>query len=155
MLLVQTTIMKFPTYFVTLAITASSFVGNVLGKPLPQGARGSSTLLEFDAAPAPASPIGGPGDFVSIDTATKHFKIDGKVMKFVGMHSKWLISMARAYSSIGTNTWWLAYTKDNADIDRVLADIAKASLPPCPFTLPQDTHCHSVGTSSHSSLGFW
>ena len=154
MLLVQTTIMKCPTYFVTLAIFASSFIGNVLGKPLPQVASRSSTLLEFEAAPAPASPIGGPGDFVSIDSATKLFKIGGKVKKFVGMHSKWLISMTRAYPSIGTNTWWLAYTKDNADIDRVLADIAKASLPPCPFTLPRKLTASQSGLPVTRAWGF-
>ena len=146
--------MKCSTYLLALAIHTSSLPGTVFGKPLPQAVDGSSTLLNFDAAPTPAFPIGGPGDFVSIDSATKLFRIGGKVQKFVGMRIKWLVSMAHAYASIGTNTWWLAYTKDNADIDRVLADIAMVGLHSGPFYLPQDIHCCSVWASSYTSLGF-
>ena len=85
--------MKCSTYFLIWALSASSLLGTTIGKPIPQAASVSSTLLEFDAAPAPTSPIGGPGDFVSIDSATKLFKVGGKPQKFVGMRSKHLIEL--------------------------------------------------------------
>lgn len=31
---------------------------------------------------------------------------------------------------VGTNTWWLPYTKTNTDIDKVLSKIVKVSYVP-------------------------
>ncbi|KAL8948322.1 MAG: hypothetical protein Q9222_005483 [Ikaeria aurantiellina] len=104
--------MKFKTFSILPAIFAFGQLSNVLGSPTPQPGGGvPSKLVAFNAAPAPAVPFGGEGAFVSIDAATKLFNISGKVQKFAG-----------------TNSWWLAYTKANADIDKVFKQMADSGL---------------------------
>ncbi|KAL8715733.1 MAG: hypothetical protein Q9220_000400 [cf. Caloplaca sp. 1 TL-2023] len=89
-----------------------SQVSNVFGIPTPQSGGGvTSKLVAFNAAPAPTVPIGGQGAFVSIDAATKLFNIGGKAQKFAG-----------------TNSWWLAYTKANADIDTIFKQMTDSGL---------------------------
>ncbi|KAL8996345.1 MAG: hypothetical protein Q9169_004111 [Polycauliona sp. 2 TL-2023] len=83
----------------------------IYGSPVPQAADGKSGLVEFSAAPAPKVAIGGSGDFVSIDSASKLFKIEGKTQYFTG-----------------TNTWWLPYTTTNKDVDKILGEIKASGL---------------------------
>ncbi|KAI4183957.1 MAG: hypothetical protein L6R41_005068 [Letrouitia leprolyta] len=80
--------------------------------PTPQASNTSPKLIsDYGSAPAPTVPIGGPGDFVSVNKTSNVFNINGTTQYFAG-----------------TNTWWLAYTYENSDIDKVLGEIAKSGL---------------------------
>lgn len=83
---------------------------HVQGSPAPQ-TTGTSSLVAISAAPQPTYTYGSlPGSFASVDKATNLFSINGSVQPFAGI-----------------NAWWLSYTKNNSDIDRVLGDVVKVS----------------------------
>ncbi|KAI4252093.1 MAG: hypothetical protein LQ352_004476 [Teloschistes flavicans] len=84
---------------------------HVQGSPAPQ-TTGTSSLVAISAAPQPTYTYGSlPGSFASVDKATNLFSINGSVQPFAGI-----------------NAWWLSYTKNNSDIDRVLGDVVKSGL---------------------------
>lgn len=64
-----------------LAITSSLPAS---ASPVPQAGSGQSNLVEFSQAPAPAVSFGGSGDFVSIDSTSKLFRIGGVTQYFAG-----------------------------------------------------------------------
>lgn len=104
--------MKYPKSLLGSFIIALLQSHGVLGIPTPQTSNTSPNLIsDYSSAPAPTVPIGGSGNFVSIDKTSSVFNINGKTQYFAG-----------------TNTWWLAYTYENSDIDKVLGEIAKSGL---------------------------
>ena len=106
---------------VTLSLPASA-------SPLPQAASGQSKLVEFSGAPAPAVSFGGSGDFVSIDSTSKLFKLGGVTRYFAGE----AIRADQIWTGLiriqGTNTWWLPYTTTNTDVDKILGEIKSVSF---------------------------
>ncbi|KAL8823949.1 MAG: hypothetical protein Q9170_008286 [Blastenia crenularia] len=103
--------MKYFTSLLNFGFVALLQLQDVLGKPISQAAGASSKLIsDYSTAPAPTVQIGASADFISIDSTSKIFKINGKTQYFAG-----------------TNTWWLPYTYDNADVDKVLSEIAAVS----------------------------
>lgn len=80
--------MHHPMLHLSFNLLALSQLQSVLGTPMPKVAAGSPSLVDFSAAPTPTVTIGAGStdDFVTIDDATKLFKIGGKVQRFVGMY---------------------------------------------------------------------
>ncbi|KAL9618953.1 MAG: hypothetical protein Q9204_008347, partial [Flavoplaca sp. TL-2023a] len=106
---------------VTLSLPASA-------SPLPQAASGQSNLVEFSGAPAPGVSFGGSGDFVSIDSTSKLFKLGGVKQYFAGEAIR-ADQVTTVLTRIqGTNTWWLPYTTTNTDVDKILGEIKASGL---------------------------
>lgn len=79
--------MKSITALLSVGVLALFRSQTVLALPAPQGLGKASALISnYNAAPAPTVPIGGSGNFVTIDKATKLFNLGGKPQYFSGVY---------------------------------------------------------------------